>query len=231
MTDPSAAATQANLKRVRTRHFQNAKETGVKITGLTSYDQLTAAIFDAAGIDFLLVGDSAGNNVFGHDTTRAVTVYELIPLAREVAGADAQQQQAVRRHVDHTATGGEREARSQCDPVNRRAGREHAPAFAAAPAQGEQADNADDDEHDRAVHRAVQHQRNQAALVGGQVDHDHEDADHDPRPDRHDHASRTRPHRAPLRHEAHQHDGHEGQSERPVSDRGEPVVARRDPAR
>ncbi|HEY8913779.1 3-methyl-2-oxobutanoate hydroxymethyltransferase [Lacisediminihabitans sp.] len=87
MTDPSAAATQANLKRVRTRHFQNAKETGVKITGLTSYDQLTAAIFDAAGIDFLLVGDSAGNNVFGHDTTLPVTVDELIPLARAVAGA------------------------------------------------------------------------------------------------------------------------------------------------
>ncbi|WP_394768138.1 3-methyl-2-oxobutanoate hydroxymethyltransferase [Lacisediminihabitans sp.] len=87
MTDPSAAATQANLKRVRTRHFQNAKETGVKITGLTSYDQLTAAIFDAAGIDFLLVGDSAGNNVFGHDTTLPVTVDELIPLTRAVAGA------------------------------------------------------------------------------------------------------------------------------------------------
>jgi 3-methyl-2-oxobutanoate hydroxymethyltransferase len=87
MTDPSAAAAQANLKRVRTRHFQIAKETGVKITGLTSYDQLTAAIFDAAGIDFLLVGDSAGNNVFGHDTTLPVTVDELIPLARAVAGA------------------------------------------------------------------------------------------------------------------------------------------------
>ena len=43
-------------KRVRTRHFQNAKESGLKFTGLTSYDQLTASIFDAAGIDFLLVG-------------------------------------------------------------------------------------------------------------------------------------------------------------------------------
>jgi 3-methyl-2-oxobutanoate hydroxymethyltransferase len=75
------------VKRVRTRHFQNAKENGIKITGLTSYDQLTASIFDAAGIDFLLVGDSAGNNVFGHDTTLPVTVDELIPLARAVAGA------------------------------------------------------------------------------------------------------------------------------------------------
>ncbi|WP_349902990.1 3-methyl-2-oxobutanoate hydroxymethyltransferase [Parafrigoribacterium humi] len=87
MTDPAAAAAQANLKRVRTRHFQAAKENGIKITGLTSYDQLSAAIFDQAGIDFLLVGDSAGNNVFGHDTTLPVTVDELIPLARAVAGA------------------------------------------------------------------------------------------------------------------------------------------------
>ncbi|MCU1581766.1 MAG: 3-methyl-2-oxobutanoate hydroxymethyltransferase [Microbacteriaceae bacterium] len=87
MTDPTAAAAQANLKRVRTRHFQSAKENGIKITGLTSYDQLSAEIFDQAGIDFLLVGDSAGNNVFGHDTTLPVTVDELIPLTRAVAGA------------------------------------------------------------------------------------------------------------------------------------------------
>ena len=56
-------------KRVRTRHFQNAKANGIPITGLTSYDQMTAGIFDEAGIDFLLVGDSAGNTVFGYDTT------------------------------------------------------------------------------------------------------------------------------------------------------------------
>jgi 3-methyl-2-oxobutanoate hydroxymethyltransferase len=86
--DPgSTAAAQANLKRVRTRHFQTAKESGTKITGLTSYDQLTAQIFDEAGIDFLLVGDSAGNNVLGFDTTLPVTVDELIPLTRAVAGA------------------------------------------------------------------------------------------------------------------------------------------------
>ena len=87
MTDPAAAAAQANLKKVRTRHFQSAKENGIKITGLTSYDQLSATIFDAAGIDFLLVGDSAGNNVLGFDTTLPVTVDELIPLTRAVAGA------------------------------------------------------------------------------------------------------------------------------------------------
>jgi 3-methyl-2-oxobutanoate hydroxymethyltransferase len=72
---------------VRTRHFQNAKDQGIKFTGLTSYDQLTASIFDAAGIDFLLVGDSAGNTVLGYDTTLPVTVDELIPLTRAVAKA------------------------------------------------------------------------------------------------------------------------------------------------
>jgi len=78
---------QENLKRVRTRHFGNAKEAGIPITGLTSYDQHTAEIFDAAGIDFLLVGDSAGNNVLGYETTLPVTIDELIPFARAVAGA------------------------------------------------------------------------------------------------------------------------------------------------
>jgi 3-methyl-2-oxobutanoate hydroxymethyltransferase len=88
MSDTAAAAAeQANLKRVRTRHFQSAKENGIKITGLTSYDQLTAGIFDEAGIDFLLVGDSAGNNVYGYDTTIPVSIDDLIPLARAVAGA------------------------------------------------------------------------------------------------------------------------------------------------
>ena len=75
------------LKRVRTRHFQRAKENGIKITGLTSYECLSAQIFDDAGIDFLLVGDSAGNTVFGYDTTIPVTVDELIPLTAAVVRA------------------------------------------------------------------------------------------------------------------------------------------------
>ena len=73
------------VKRVRTRHFARAKAEGIKITGLTSYDALTARIFDDAGIDFLLVGDSAGNTVLGYDSTLPVTVDELIPLTRAVA--------------------------------------------------------------------------------------------------------------------------------------------------
>jgi 3-methyl-2-oxobutanoate hydroxymethyltransferase len=80
-TDDEAAP----RKRVRIRHFARAKAEGIKIVGLTSYDMLTARIFDDAGIDFLLVGDSAGNNVLGFDSTLPVTVDELIPLTRAVA--------------------------------------------------------------------------------------------------------------------------------------------------
>lgn len=85
MSEPGTVASP--VKRVRTRHFRTAKEAGLKITGLTSYDQLSAALFDAAGIDFLLVGDSAGNVVLGYDSTLPVTVDQLIPLTRAVAGA------------------------------------------------------------------------------------------------------------------------------------------------
>ena len=87
MSDTSLINSPAPQKRVRTRHFQNAMNDGIKITVLTSYDLLTARIFDEAGIDFLLVGDSAGNNVFGYDTTLPVTIDDLIPLTRAVAGA------------------------------------------------------------------------------------------------------------------------------------------------
>ncbi len=82
-----AEASEGAVKRVRTRHFQRAKEQGLKIVGLTSYDANSASIFDEAGIDFLLVGDSAGQTVLGYDTTLPVTVDELIPLTRAVANA------------------------------------------------------------------------------------------------------------------------------------------------
>lgn len=76
-----------NASRVRTRHFAQAKAEGQKISALTSYDALTAAIFDEAGIDLLLVGDSAANVVLGRDTTLSVTTDEMITMARAVAGA------------------------------------------------------------------------------------------------------------------------------------------------
>ena len=63
------------------------KERGEKITMLTAYDMFTAATFDEAGIDLLLVGDSASNNVLGNETSLPITVDELLPLTRAVARA------------------------------------------------------------------------------------------------------------------------------------------------
>ncbi len=75
------------VRRVRTRDLQQAKGRAERWAMLTSYDQYTAGIFDAAGIPVLLVGDSASNNVFGYETTLPVTVDELLPLVRAVVRA------------------------------------------------------------------------------------------------------------------------------------------------
>ncbi len=72
-------------KRVRIHHLRAMKERGERFAMLTSYDQLSAEIFDAAGIPVLLVGDSAANNVLGYETTLPVTVDEMLPLVRAVA--------------------------------------------------------------------------------------------------------------------------------------------------
>jgi 3-methyl-2-oxobutanoate hydroxymethyltransferase len=71
-------------RRVTVRDLQAAKDRGEKWPMLTSYDMLTAQIFDDAGIPVLLVGDSAGNNVLGYDNTIPVTLDELLPLTRAV---------------------------------------------------------------------------------------------------------------------------------------------------
>lgn len=71
--------------RIRTHHLQQAKRNGEHFAMLTAYDQYTAEIFDQAGIEVLLVGDSASNNVFGNETSLPVTVDELLPLCRAVA--------------------------------------------------------------------------------------------------------------------------------------------------
>lgn len=70
--------------RVTVRDIAAAKARGEKWPMLTTYDALTAGIFDEAGIPVLLVGDSAGNVIFGYDTTIPVTVDDLIPLTAAV---------------------------------------------------------------------------------------------------------------------------------------------------
>jgi len=71
-------------RRVTVRDIAAAKARGEKWPMLTAYDALTAGIFDEAGIPVLLVGDSAGNVVFGYDTTIPVTIDDLIPLTAAV---------------------------------------------------------------------------------------------------------------------------------------------------
>lgn len=79
------AAPDARKPKVRIHHLQQAKDNGTKFAMLTAYEQYTAEIFDTAGIEVLLVGDSASNNVFGNETSLPVTVDELLPLCRAVS--------------------------------------------------------------------------------------------------------------------------------------------------
>jgi 3-methyl-2-oxobutanoate hydroxymethyltransferase len=82
---PAKPEAAAPLKRVRTQHLREMKERGERFAMLTAYDMYTAATFDEAGIEVLLVGDSASNNVLGNETSLPITVDELIPLTRAVA--------------------------------------------------------------------------------------------------------------------------------------------------
>ncbi len=67
--------------------FQAAKNCGRKLTMLTAYDFLWASIFDEAGVDSLLVGDSLGMVVQGHPTTLPVTLEQMIYHTEMVARA------------------------------------------------------------------------------------------------------------------------------------------------
>lgn len=67
-----------NLKHVTTKVLSVMKQKGEKITMLTAYDYLTAKFLDAAGIEVILVGDSLGNVIQGHETTLPVTLEEMI---------------------------------------------------------------------------------------------------------------------------------------------------------
>jgi 3-methyl-2-oxobutanoate hydroxymethyltransferase len=71
-------------RRITIRDLALAKSRGEKWPMLTSYEQMSAEIFDQAGIPVLLVGDSAGNNFLGLENTIPVTVEEMLPLVRAV---------------------------------------------------------------------------------------------------------------------------------------------------
>ncbi|MFA7274142.1 MAG: 3-methyl-2-oxobutanoate hydroxymethyltransferase [Crocinitomicaceae bacterium] len=73
-----------NVKRVTTHTLQEMKNAGVKISMLTGYDFSMARIIDTAGIDIILVGDSASNVMAGHETTLPITLDEMIYHASSV---------------------------------------------------------------------------------------------------------------------------------------------------
>ena len=71
-------------RKVTTRRFIEMKEKGEKISMLTSYDFTTAGIVDRAGVDGILIGDSASNVIVGNATTLPMTVDQMIYPARSV---------------------------------------------------------------------------------------------------------------------------------------------------
>ena len=76
-----------NIRRVTTKSLQVMKEKGEKISMLTSYDYSMAKLVDAAGIDVILVGDSASNVMAGHETTLPITLDQMIYHASSVVRA------------------------------------------------------------------------------------------------------------------------------------------------
>ena len=77
----------SEVKRVTTHILQAMKARGEKIAMLTAYDYSMARILDAAGVDVLLVGDSASNVMAGHETTLPITLDQMIYHASSVVRA------------------------------------------------------------------------------------------------------------------------------------------------
>ncbi|WP_103021507.1 3-methyl-2-oxobutanoate hydroxymethyltransferase [Salinibacter altiplanensis] len=73
-----AEAFPANVPRVTTKTVQEMKDAGVPIAVLTAYDYTSARLLDRAGVDVLLVGDSAANVMAGHETTLPMTLDQMI---------------------------------------------------------------------------------------------------------------------------------------------------------
>ncbi len=76
-----------NIKKITTHQLQEMKSRGEKITMLTAYDYSMAHILDTAGIDVLLVGDSASNVMAGNETTLPITLDQMIYHATSVVKA------------------------------------------------------------------------------------------------------------------------------------------------
>ena len=75
------------IKRVTTQSLQELKQSGIPIAMITAYDYTFAGLLDAAGVDVLLVGDSASNVMAGHETTLPITLDQMIYHAQCVVRA------------------------------------------------------------------------------------------------------------------------------------------------
>ncbi len=75
---------QKKYSRITTKSLQEMKSNGDKIAMITSYDYTFAGLVDSAGIDIILVGDSASNVMAGHETTLPITLDQMIYHASSV---------------------------------------------------------------------------------------------------------------------------------------------------
>ncbi|MFK7922110.1 MAG: 3-methyl-2-oxobutanoate hydroxymethyltransferase [Bacteroidia bacterium] len=81
------SSAKKDVKRITTHVLRSMKEAGVPISMLTAYDYSMAKILDHAGIDVILVGDSASNVIHGHETTLPITLDQMIDHASAVVRA------------------------------------------------------------------------------------------------------------------------------------------------
>ena len=81
------SAAKKEIKKMTTHQLQEMKSRGEKISMLTAYDYSYAKIVDDAGIDVILVGDSASNVMAGHDSTLPITLEQMIYHAQSVIRA------------------------------------------------------------------------------------------------------------------------------------------------
>lgn len=81
------SSAKKNYSRITTNALHKMKQQGDKIAMLTAYDYTLAGIIDKAGIDIILVGDSASNVIAGHETTLPITLDQMIYHAASVVRA------------------------------------------------------------------------------------------------------------------------------------------------
>ena len=80
-------STGSSTRVITTHKLLEMKQRGEKISMLTAYDYTSARIVDQAGIDIILVGDSAANVMAGHETTLPITIDQMLYHAQSVMRA------------------------------------------------------------------------------------------------------------------------------------------------